>query len=185
MVIVQELSKSLPFEYAAGPLIHLGSVLENRDVPSELPGQDKYEIRIHARDNYRTVFSTLQLVSASNKDSPGHVEAFVSKCFRQLDRGIAVAIVDIVTEPSADLFGELWRRLGKPRPHADREASQIFAAVFRPVRADGDVKVDYWDFPLAIGKPLPTIPVWLQDDAAILLDLERTYEETCRVLRID
>jgi hypothetical protein len=31
---------------------------------------------------------------------------------------------------------------------------------------------------------LPTLPVWLRDDLAVSLDLEASYEETCRTLRI-
>jgi hypothetical protein len=37
---------------------------------------------------------------------------------------------------------------------------------------------------LEVGRPLPTLPLWLADDRAVPLDLEGTYEETCRVLRI-
>jgi hypothetical protein len=38
--------------------------------------------------------------------------------------------------------------------------------------------------PLSIGRPLPTLPLWLADDLAVPLDLEASYEETCRVLRL-
>jgi hypothetical protein len=41
-----------------------------------------------------------------------------------------------------------------------------------------------WEQPLAVGQPLPTLPLWLADDLAVPLELEATYEETCRVLRI-
>jgi hypothetical protein len=41
-----------------------------------------------------------------------------------------------------------------------------------------------WHRPLAIGQPLPTLPHWLADDLAVDLDLEASYEATCRVLRI-
>jgi hypothetical protein len=37
---------------------------------------------------------------------------------------------------------------------------------------------------LAVGRALPTLPIWLQDDLSIALDLEASYEETCRALRI-
>lgn len=41
-----------------------------------------------------------------------------------------------------------------------------------------------WTHALAIGQPLPTLPLWLADDRAVPLELEASYEETCRVLRI-
>src|SRR5687768_11756069 len=31
----------------------------------------------------------------------------------------------------------------------------------------------------AVGKPPPTLPVWLTEDVASPLDLERSYEEAC------
>lgn len=40
-----------------------------------------------------------------------------------------------------------------------------------------------WSNPLAIDKPLPTVPLWIAEDVAVPLDLEQSYEETCRVLR--
>jgi hypothetical protein len=31
---------------------------------------------------------------------------------------------------------------------------------------------------------LPTLPLWLAENFAIPLELEESYEETCRILRI-
>ena len=44
--------------------------------------------------------------------------------------------------------------------------------------------MDNWYHPLAIGQPLPTLPIWLKETWAISLDLESSYEATCRTLRI-
>ena len=44
--------------------------------------------------------------------------------------------------------------------------------------------MDNWYHPLAIGQPLPTLPIWLKETLPISLDLESSYEETCRILRI-
>ena len=35
-----------------------------------------------------------------------------------------------------------------------------------------------------LGQPLPTLPLWLADNLAVPLELETSYEETCRILRI-
>jgi hypothetical protein len=35
-----------------------------------------------------------------------------------------------------------------------------------------------------VGQALPTLPLWLDDNLAVSLDLEASYEETCRALRI-
>jgi len=37
---------------------------------------------------------------------------------------------------------------------------------------------------LAVGQPLPSLPVWLSETLTMTLELEASYEETCRVLRI-
>ena len=44
--------------------------------------------------------------------------------------------------------------------------------------------VEVWAHALALGRPLPTLPLWLADNLAVPLELEASYEETCRVLRI-
>ena len=38
--------------------------------------------------------------------------------------------------------------------------------------------------PLALGQPLPTLPLWLADDFAVPLELEASYAETCRIFRL-
>ena len=44
--------------------------------------------------------------------------------------------------------------------------------------------MDAWYHPLSLGQALPTLPIWLKEQWAISLDLESSYEETCRTLRI-
>ena len=39
-------------------------------------------------------------------------------------------------------------------------------------------------FPGAVGQPLPTLPLWLSEELFVPVELEASYEETCRVLRI-
>lgn len=45
-------------------------------------------------------------------------------------------------------------------------------------------RLDTWFYPLELGKPLPAIPLWLAENLVVRLDLEPTYEDTCRVLHI-
>ena len=44
--------------------------------------------------------------------------------------------------------------------------------------------LESWFYPMHLGKPLPTLPIWLDFDLSIDLELEPSYEETCRFLRI-
>ena len=44
--------------------------------------------------------------------------------------------------------------------------------------------LETWYYPTHLGQPLPTLPIWLDVDLSVSLDLESSYEETCRFLRI-
>jgi hypothetical protein len=44
--------------------------------------------------------------------------------------------------------------------------------------------LDTWIYPMALGQPLRTLPILLDADLGVSLDLETSYEATCRVLRI-
>ena len=48
----------------------------------------------------------------------------------------------------------------------------------------GYTLLDTWFYPMPPGRPLPQLPVWLDTDLGVTLDLEASYEDTCRVLRI-
>ena len=47
-----------------------------------------------------------------------------------------------------------------------------------------DDRLDFLPIKLAAGDRLPTVPLWLANHFSVPLDLESTYEETRRVLRI-
>jgi hypothetical protein len=51
-------------------------------------------------------------------------------------------------------------------------------------RLRGRPVVDTWFFLMRIGQPLPALPIWLDIDLGVILELEVRYEETCRVLHI-
>ena len=44
--------------------------------------------------------------------------------------------------------------------------------------------MDEGEHELAIGAPLPTLPLYLADQVSVPLDMEASYEDTCRGLRI-
>ena len=48
----------------------------------------------------------------------------------------------------------------------------------------GRWRVESWEHELAVGLPLPTLPLWLSEDRWVPLELETTYGDTCRGLRI-
>jgi len=44
--------------------------------------------------------------------------------------------------------------------------------------------LETWFYPMTGGQSLPTLPIWLDVDLRVMLDLEAGYEETCRLLHI-
>jgi len=44
--------------------------------------------------------------------------------------------------------------------------------------------LDAWFYPMTVGQPLPTLPLWLSPELRVMVPLEPSYEETCRLLRI-
>lgn len=95
-----------------------------------------------------------------------------------------MVIVDIVTTRHANLYTELLARLGCTDP-ALTDPPMIYAATLRGRKPPKQRSLlDAWFFPLAIGQPLPTIPLWLGPDLRIELPLDPSYQEVCRLLRI-
>lgn len=81
-------------------------------------------------------------------------------------------------------FAELMSFVNDFDPALGSEPSPMHAATLR-MRYEGRRRMmDHWYHRLAIGEPLPTLPIWLTDTRAISLDLESSYQATCRALRI-
>ena len=65
------------------------------------------------------------------------------------------------------------------------EPSGIYAVTVRGrTRVDEPPLLEAWYYPMQVGQSLPTLPIWLDEDLSVPLNLETSYEETCRVLRI-
>jgi hypothetical protein len=148
-----------------------------------LPDQDVYEVRIYDSRRNRRLVAAIEIVSPSNKDRPETRGTFVTKAAALLKHDICVSIVDVVSTNSFNLYAELLRFLESTDPALIDEPSPMYAATLR-LRSEGRRLLDSWYNPLTIGQRLPTLPLWLKPTLAIALDLEASYEETCRTLRI-
>jgi len=148
---------------------------------TEFPESSEYEVNIYTQDEFRLV-AAIELVSPSNKDRPEDRNTFVNKCEALLKKEVCVTIVDLVTSRTANLYGELLDELDAQRTAISR--SIIYAATCRGRRSGPRWRLETWEHELAIGAALPTLPLWLSEDVVIPLELEATYEETCRSLRI-
>jgi hypothetical protein len=153
-------------------------------VATDLPALDEYEVRVYDSKRARRLVAAVEIVSPANKDRPEHRRAFVAKCAALLQNRVCVAIVDLVTTSNFNLYGELLDLIGQMDPSLAPAPPPLYGVACRGTRAGDSWVVQSWLQALAEGQPLPTLPLWLADNFAVPLELEDSYEETCRILRI-
>lgn len=158
-------------------------------VPTNLPTQDEYEVRIYDTRHTRRLVAAIEIVSPANKDRPANREAFVAKCAAFLQKQVSVTIVDLVTIPGGNLYAELLDFIGQSDPLLGEQPTETYAVACRAIPKEiklgpSSWQLETWLSLLRVGERLPTMPIWLTDQFAVPLDLEATYEETCKVLRI-
>jgi hypothetical protein len=139
------------------------------------------EVGIFSRSGGPQLAGAIELVSPANKDRPAEREAFVAKCLSYLHAGVGLVVVDVVTERRADLHRELLLRLGVADPGPGPALS---GSAYRPVQRGGVSVLDVWREPLALGQPLPTLPLWLRGGLCLPVELEATYQRTCIEQRV-
>lgn len=152
-------------------------------VAVELPATDGVTVQVFADDGGPRLMAAVELVGPRNKDRPQARQAFAVKCVGYLQQGSSVVIVDTVTTRRADLNAALLALLGveasAPTP------AGLAAVSYRTVaREDETQQLDLWPAALALGQPLPTLPLWIAPDYSVPLDLDASYRATCTDLRI-
>jgi hypothetical protein len=185
----------LPARYYAESQVHIGSWIEvdvaGREhefppaarlvIPAVFP--DEIEVQVYGTSGGATLVAAIELVSPGNKDRPETRRAFAAKCQSYLQQGVGLVVIDVVTERTANLHAELMQVLGGAETGLPTGA-ELYAAAYRPARRkDGD-QIDVWAAPLAVGQPLPTMPLALRGGPTLPVELELTYTEACRRSRI-
>lgn len=152
---------------------------------ADLSEQDEYEVRVYDTKRERRLVAAIELVSPSNKDRPENRRAFAAKTAALLRQDVSVSIVDVVTVRQFNLYADLLELIDRSDPTLGTEPPHLYVATMRARKpARRKPQLDTWFYPLALGQPLPSLPLWLAADTVVKLDLEPTYEDTCRVLRI-
>ena len=123
--------------------------------------------------------AAIEIVSPANKDRAEHRNVFVAKCAALLQKGVAVSIVDIVTVRQFNLYVELMGLIG----HSDTTMGDLpphtYAAACRWVKRGERTRLQTWSHRLEPGAVLPTLPLWLDAELVVPLNLEESYERTC------
>jgi hypothetical protein len=203
----------LPAGYCAIPLVELGgaseidlAALHERAPPAgegesavpqtwmapahgltvavELPAVDAVEVQVFSDEGDPLLVAAVELLSPRNKDQPTARRAFAVKCVSYLQQGSGIVVVDTVTTRRANLHAAILALL-------DREAeaaalpSGLSAVSYRAVESGPDQQqLLLWPASLALGQPLPTLPLWIGPELAVPLDLEASYQAACADLLI-
>lgn len=151
---------------------------------TDLADAYEYEVLFFDVQEEKRLVAAIEFVSPGNKDRPEHRQAFVAKCLALLQQGICVSMVDIVTNRHFNLYSEMLGKLGQTDPKLSDPPANIYSVTCRTRPPGQSHLFDSWAYRLAVGEPLPTLPIWLAEDHMLNFDLEASYEATCRALRI-
>jgi hypothetical protein len=139
-----------------------------------------FEVRVFSTRTGPTLVAAIELVSPANKDRPENRRAFAAKCANYLYQGVSLIIVDIVTERLANLHNEIMR-LMETTEHFQLPAEvALYAVAYRPVRRSQREEIDLWPTTFGVGENLPVLPLVLNPETALPVDLEATYVDACR-----
>jgi hypothetical protein len=145
---------------------------------------DIFEVQVLSEEGGPQLVAAIELASPANKDRPANRRSFAVKCASYLQSGISVIIVDVVTERSGNLHAELLDLLHLSLSTPGQEVHDLYAAAYRSLAGPQGLRLETWPYRLALGAGLPTLPLWIQSNLCLPLDLEATYVAACAARRI-
>ena len=128
----------------------------------------------------------IEIVSPSNKDRPESRRPFTARIAALLQHDVSVSVVDIVTIRQFNFYADLLDLIGRRDPMLGADPTPLYAVTARGrKRGDQRLLLNTCFYPLALGQSLPSLPISLDAQLGVFLDLETSYEAACRVLRIE
>ena len=153
-------------------------------VPVDFADLEVFEIRLYDEDRARRLVAAVELVSPGNKDRPDQRRAFLHKCAAYLREGVSVVIVDIVTTRHHNFHAALMEVFNAGKVAAHAVVSDLYAVAYRVRPVGQRTQLELWPAALALGAPLPTLPLWLTESLSVPLDLEAGYQAACKYAAI-
>lgn len=209
--IADALNDSLPDRFFAETQVHLGARVEADVVEFEQssngsasngglavatyappkpclifpgPALDDVTVEVRDRDRDARVVGVVELVSPGNKDREEARRGFAAKMVSYLRQGCGLVAIDVVTSRGGNLHNELISILKLPDNTRLETASGLSAVAYRPV-SEGELHpIHVWFETLAVGSPLPPLPLAVRGYGPIPLELEATYTEACQRSRL-
>ena len=141
-------------------------------------------VEILATEGGRSLVAAIELVSPANKDRAGTRRLFAAKCATYLSRGIGLIVVDVVTSRQGNLHNELIELVGLEAGFRLPVEQSLYAVAYRPLHEAGAGRIETWPAALSVGQPLPTLPLSLEAELCLPVDLEAAYAEACQRRRL-
>ncbi len=151
-------------------------------MPAVFP--DSFEVRVLSTVGGLTLVAAIEIISPGNKDRADERLAFATKCASYLYQGVAVVLIDIVTNRRANLHNETMRRMEAAEASLLPADADLYTVAYRPVLRQDRPEIDLWTAPVALGQPLPTMPLRLTGDLFVPVEFEPAYQEACRRRRL-
>lgn len=151
-------------------------------IPCVFPGA--FRVRVFRNEGGAVLVGAIELASPGNKDRAEERRAFATKCANYLYEGVSLIVLDVVTNRRGNLHNEMVDLMGRESSfHFGREES-LSAIGYRPIRRKSADFFDMWPTELFLGQPLPTLPLYLRGDVCVPVELEATYSDASRRLRL-
>jgi Protein of unknown function (DUF4058) len=134
-------------------------------------------------DRHGQLIAAVEIVSPRNKDRPDSRERYLRRYAGYIRQGVHLLLIDVLPRPANFSFVD---ELGLDLGFAQEPCPVPCAASYRvgePV-PEGTI-IALWRRPLAIGRPLPTIPLALDTRNQVDIDLEHTYREAAHRVYLD
>ncbi len=138
-------------------------------------------------DWHGQLIAAIELVSPRNKDRLDAKARYTRRYLGYLRQGVHLMLIDVFPQPSGFSFADAISAdlgLGEPAtPPPFATSYRIGAPV--PSGETMGTQVGVWCRGLASGRPLPELPLALDEDRAVVIDLEATYQEAARRVYLD
>jgi hypothetical protein len=93
-------------------------------------------------------------------------------------------VIDIVTTRRANLHAEIMQALGRAEVTVIPTEQLLSAVAYRPIVRDGQEQIEAWPVPLELAQSLPELPLALNAEIVVPVDLEATYTIACQRRRL-
>jgi hypothetical protein len=146
---------------------------------------DGFEVLVNYISRRREItVGAIEIVSRRNKDRSAARDYFVAKCSNLLQAQVSLIIIDLLRLPAFNLHNQLLENLQIPEGELETDEKPLYCCAYRPYLLEAP-KLEVWTYPFNVGEPLPQPPLFLTTEYAVPVELEQSYLNTYRGLKLD